>query len=196
MRRQRKQPRHRQSQTHDLRPQYDRLPPGAQLAADDVPDAIATTDPVRREGGEWIVEPARSTIIRSLKQDPVGRMHARGQVDEHQFVAARAYQRLVEASAMGQLRAAQIEGRTGSGYGSGRLGVTDVGLAAARRLRGIDGLVGREHGRHGLEILRAVVINKVSVESHANGQSRFFGMLLRRCLDEVAVATGLAMRQG
>ena len=67
-------------------------------------DAAARLEPARRADGsiaegapEW-TPPSRPrvTAVRALRGDAVGRTHARYQLDETQYAAARAYQRLAE----------------------------------------------------------------------------------------------------
>jgi len=113
---------------HDLRPQYQEsdLPAGAHIAVASIEDAYApigridssgilhTEAELRRvqhsdgtlaEGVPAWTPPQRptATVIVNLREDPIGRMHARRQVDEAQYNAARAYQRLYDAATLGQI---------------------------------------------------------------------------------------------
>src|SRR6516165_5598532 len=82
--------RQRERRGYDLRPQYREsdLPTTAHVAVTTIEDAYA---PAWRPP-----ERPRSTVFVNLREDPIGRMHARRQVDEAQYSAARAYQRLYD----------------------------------------------------------------------------------------------------
>src|SRR6516165_7348705 len=119
----------REKRGHDLRPQYREadLPATAHVAATTIEDAYAPAgrvdkagvlhveaalEPVRHRDGTlsegqpaWTPpERPRSTVIVNLREDPIGRMHARRQVDEAQYSAARAYQRLYDCATIGKTR--------------------------------------------------------------------------------------------
>ena len=78
-------PQHREAmeRIHDRRAAD--LPINAQVAP------ITVDDPYGTETGEKIV------VFRSLRDDPIGAMHARNQVDQAQYAAARHWQRCYEA---------------------------------------------------------------------------------------------------
>jgi hypothetical protein len=113
---------------HDLRPQYREtdLPSGANIAVATIEnpyagagrvdragnlDVEARLEPVQHhdgtlaEGAPAWMPPERPTLtaIVNLREDPIGRMRARRQVDEAQYAAARAFQRLYDAATLGQL---------------------------------------------------------------------------------------------
>src|SRR3972149_5789289 len=69
------------------------LPINAQVAP------IPVDDPYGTETGEKIV------VFRSLRDDPIGAMHARNQVDQAQYAAARHWQRGYEAVEISGARA-------------------------------------------------------------------------------------------
>src|SRR5262249_13324498 len=120
--------RERRGRGYDLRSQYREsdLPAKAHVAVTTIEDAYALAgrvdkagilhvqaelEPVRHRDGTlsegapaWRPpERPRSTVVINLREDPVGRMHARRQVDEAQYSAARAYQRLYDTATIGQL---------------------------------------------------------------------------------------------
>src|SRR3972149_3352384 len=82
------------------------LPINAQVAP------IPVDDPYGTETGEKIV------VFRSLRDDPIGAMHARNQVDQAQYAAARHWQRCYEA---GEISGAQAIDTTKEGGVRGRL---------------------------------------------------------------------------
>jgi hypothetical protein len=202
-----KQSRRRRVRAHDLRGQYATVPSGPDLstAIIDDPygapsDAMATREP----SGDWLPPPRpQIVVVRTFKHDPIGRMHARRQITNAQYMAGRAYQELVEAAnaqtnigpGTWMLRGHSSSGSNGVSEGS----VTDTMLRAGRRLRATDARIRARYGAEGIEVTRAVLIDRRRLDQLANDPTtdhglRFWGFLLRRCLDEVAVLLGLTSR--
>jgi hypothetical protein len=128
-------------------------------------------------------------------------MHARHQITDAEYAAGRAYQMLVEtARSMAHAAAPAtwgMGGRSSSGAPSDGP-VTDEMLRAGRRLRATDARIRARYGVEGLEVMRAVLVEHRRLDQIQPGAEnqglRFWGFLLRRCLDEVAVLLGLARR--
>ena len=118
---------------HDLRSQYRKsdLPAtshiGVMTIEDPYSDAgridsagnlvvAAQLEPVRHadgtvsEGQPAWSPPSRPlmTVIRALKDDPVGRMHSRRQIDEAQYKAARAFQECADRATLGSMRSVDL----------------------------------------------------------------------------------------
>jgi len=204
----------REKRGHDLRPQYREadLPATAHLAVTTIEDAYAPAgrvdkagilhveadlEPVRRRDGTlsegrpaWRPpERPKSTVIVNLREDPIGRMHARRQVDEAQYSAARAYQRLYDCATIGNLSPADPS-RIRVDGGKAPDPISAARMAAATRLRGVEGTLKDWHGHAGLSLTRCVLTGGKSVDKAARdfGASserdvRWWGQLLRRCLD-------------
>src|SRR6516162_11681686 len=209
--------------SHDLRPQYREadLPAGAHIAVASIEDAYApigrvdtsgilhTEAELRRvrhsdgtlsEGAPAWTPPERprSTIIVSLREDPIGRMHARRQVDEAQYSAARAYQRLYDTATIGNLSPADPS-RIRVDGGKAPDPISAVRMAAATRLRSVEGTLKDWHGHAGLSLTRRVLTGGKSVDKAARDfganserEARFWGLLFRKCLDVLAKALGFA----
>src|SRR6516164_1276778 len=120
--------RQRERRGYDLRPQYREgdLPTTAHIAVTTIENPYAEAGRVDRTGNldvEARLEPVQHrdgtlsegapawtpprrpllTAIRNLREDTIGRMHARRQVDEAQYGAAREYQRIYECATIGSL---------------------------------------------------------------------------------------------
>src|SRR5262249_26008414 len=120
---------HWRGRGHDLRSRYrpGDLPPAPDLAILEFDDPYApsgwinpdgTLDPAARlrqarrpdgsvgEGApEWVAPPrARLSAAVRLKEDPLGRMHARHQLGQAQYLAGRAYQESYDATQLGLVR--------------------------------------------------------------------------------------------
>jgi hypothetical protein len=72
-------------------------------------------------------------------------------------------------------------------------------MAAATRLRGVEGTLKDWHGYAGLSLTRCVLTGGKSVEKTARDfgasssrETRFWGLLFRKCLDVLARALGFA----
>ena len=213
----------REKRGHDLRPQYREadLPATAHVAVTTIEDAYAPAgrvdkdgilhveaelEPVRHRDGSlsegapaWTPpERPRSTVIVNLREDPIGRMHARRQVDEAQYSAARAYQQLYDRATIGTLSPADPS-RIRVDGGQRPDPISAARMAAATRLRSVESTLQGQHGYIGLTLTRSVLTGGKSIEKSARdfGASserdvRWWGNLLRRCLDVLAKALGFA----
>src|SRR6516164_11418601 len=213
----------RQRRAHDLRPHYreadlpatahvgvvsfeDPYQPAGRVDRAGNLDVEARLEPVQHhdgslsEGAPAWVPPSRPTLtaVVSLREDPIGRMHARRQVDAAQYNAARAYQQLYDRATIGTLSPADPSrirvdgGRTPDPISAAR-------MAAAARLRSVESTLQGQHGYIGLTLTRSVLTGGRSIEKSARdfGASserdvRWWGNLLRRCLDVLAKALGFA----
>ena len=138
------------------------------------------------------------TVIRALKDDPVGRMHSRHQIDEAQYKAARAYQQVVDRSTLGNMRSVDLS-RTKVSGGLPPDPLPDGRRRAMERLRVAEEAVARRHGTEGLGLTRAVLCDRQSVEqagrlrgADTDRELWFWARLFRRCLDCLARAFGFA----
>jgi hypothetical protein len=213
----------REKRGHDLRPQYREgdLPSTAHIAVATIEnpyaeagrvdragnlDVEARLEPVQHHDGTlsegqpaW-VPPERPTLtaIVNLREDPIGRMHARRQVDAAQYHAARAYQRLYDCATIGNLSPAD-PGRVRVDGGRPPDPISGQRMAAAKRLRSIERTLADWYGFAGLSLVRAVLTDNKSVDRTARDfgarterEQRFRGLLFRKCLDALAQALGFA----
>jgi hypothetical protein len=215
--------RQRERRGYDLRPQYREsdLPATAHVTVTTIEDAYAPAgrfdkagilhveaelEPVRHRDGTlsegapaWTPpERPRSTVIVNLREDPIGRMHARRQVDEAQYSAARAYQQLYDRATIGNLSPADPS-RIRVDGGKAPDPISAARMAAATRLRSVEGTLKDWHGHAGLSLTRCVLTGGKSVEKTARDfgasssrETRFWGLLFRKCLDVLAKALGFA----
>jgi hypothetical protein len=215
--------RQRERREYDLRPQYREsdLPTTAHVAVTTMEDAYAPAgrvdkagilhveaalEPVRHRDGTlsegapaWMPpERPKSTVIVNLREDPIGRMHARRQVDEAQYSAARAYQQLYDRATIGALSPADPS-RIRVDGGKAPDPISVARMAAATRLRSVEGTLKDWHGHAGLSLTRCVLTGGKSVEKTARDfgasssrETRFWGLLFRKCLDVLARALGFA----
>jgi hypothetical protein len=198
----------------DLRCQYREadLPAASRLAVDVIEDPFpnleigAQLEPAHHadgtiaEGEPGWTPPRRPlvTIVRSLRDDPIGRMHSRRQIDGPQYAAAREYQAIFDACQIGSMRSVDLEKLKVDG-GLPPEPLTDHRQRAARRLRSVDGTLVHHHGHEGLALLRGVLADRRSIEQTARlhgAQSerdvRSIAWLFRQCLNVIARAFGLA----
>jgi hypothetical protein len=106
------------------------------------------------------------TVIRALRDDPVGRMHSRHQIDQAQYSAARAYQELVDISTIGAVRSVDLSRTKVSGTLAGDP-LTPGRQRAMARLRVAEQRVANRFGLEGLGLTRAVLSDRQSVEQTA-----------------------------
>jgi hypothetical protein len=143
---------------------------------------IEVEDPYER--GEMIV------VSRQLRGDPLGRLHAHGQIDQAQYNAGRAFQFDWETAERG----ARAIDPTKEAVDGGQMPepITDGQAAARVRLVEIE----RELGRRIFRVVHAAVIHGMSMEQIAQSESqslvRLQGNLVRTGLNELAIIYGLS----
>jgi hypothetical protein len=144
------------------------------------------------EYAERTVHP-KISAVRTLRDDPIGQMHARGQLGprdrnpaDARLDAARRFQATWEAAGHGTLRSPDMlaSGRTDP---SRRSGVTDRSLAASRQLAAWRVKLGQS----GYDLLVLVLIDKRTVNEAARARHgiatraaiMYTGNRLKECLD-------------
>ena len=138
------------------------------------------------------------TVIRNFRDDPIGRMHSRHQIDELQYKAARAYQQTADQSTLGTVRSVDLS-RTRVSGGLPPDPLPDSRRRAMERLRAVEERVARRYGTEGLGLTRAVLCDRQSIERTARLRGAesarevwFWARLFRWCLDVLAAAFGFA----
>jgi hypothetical protein len=200
-----KRARARQRSRYDLRDRYRRRDlPAEHIAVAVIEDPYSQAGYADAEGNlsaapEW-VPPRRPmmTVVRALREDPVGRMFARHQIDTAQYQAARAFQQAADQSTIGSIKSVDLEKTKVSG-GLSPEPLTDGRRRAMARLRVAEERLMRRHGSEGLGLTRAVLVERQSVEQTARLRGAesdrevwFWSRLFRRCLDSLASAFGFA----
>ena len=164
------------------------VPAHADIAAVDIYDPFQIADgaqPVERNGViEWVVPPAdRITVVKSLKRDPIGKMHARKQIGDAEHDAACALQKLHDQAQLGVIKAMD----PAKDYVDGGIlpdPLTTLQAKARARIKAVEKRICQSHGAWGLSILNAVLIDKWPVEAAARAR----GAMSRR---EIEYWTGL-----
>jgi hypothetical protein len=167
------------STAHDRRSQD--LPRNAQVAA------VEVDDPLALEPGEKIV------VLRSIRNDPLARLHSHHQIDEAQYRGGRAFQDDWEKAERGP-RAIDPTREYVDG-GQAREPITERQRRAVLRLNRIE----RELGADGIVLVHEVLVLGFTMEQV--GQRRglrgqrwmdYFAKRMRECLDRLALTYGFA----
>jgi len=169
----------RQSKVHDRRSQD--LPLHAEVAS------IEVDDPLALEPGEKIV------ALRSIRNDPLGRLHSHKQIDDVQYRAGRAFQSDWERAERGPQ--AVDPSREYVDGAQTREPVTEAQRRAVLRLNRIE----RELGADGSAIVHDVLVRGMTMEQvglrrglKSARWNDYFSRRLRECLDRLALAYGFA----
>jgi len=182
-------PRARRNRNRKLNTVHDRqardLPRNAEVAS------VEVDDPLALEPGDKIV------ALRSIRNDPLGRLHSHHQIDEAQFRGGRAFQDDWEKAERGP-RALDPTREYVDGGGM-REPITERQRKAVLRLNRI----ARELGTDGIVLVREMLVQGLTMEQVAlrrglRGQRwrDYFAKRLRECLDRLALLYGFATASG
>src|SRR5437868_13184386 len=170
---------YRLTKVHDRRSRD--LPLNAEVAA------IEVDDPLALEPGEKIV------ALRSIRNDPLGRLHSHRQIDEAQYQGGRAFQDDWEQAERGP-RAVDPTREYVDG-GQAREPITEGQRKAVLRLNRAE----RELGADGSALVHDILIHGMTMEQV--GQRRglrtqrwndYFARRLRECWDRLALIYGFS----
>jgi len=170
---------HRLARIHDRRSRD--LPLNAEVAE------VEIDNPLALDAGEKIV------ALRSLRADPLGRLHSHRQIDEAQYRGGRAFQNDWERAERGP-QAVDPSREYVDGV-RGREAVTESQRQAVLRLNRIE----RELGTDGAALVHDVLILGLTMEQI--GQRRavqsqrwkdYFSKRFQECLDRLALIYGFA----
>jgi hypothetical protein len=170
---------HRLAKLHDRR-SHD-LPRNAEVAE------VEVDDPLALEPGEKIV------VLRSIRNDPLGRLHSHRQIDEAQYLGGRAFQNDWEKAVRGPQ--AIDPAREYVDGARTREPVTESQRQAVLRLNRAE----RELGADGSALVHDVLVQGMTMEQV--GQRRglrtqrwndYFSRRFRECLDRLALMYGFA----
>jgi hypothetical protein len=166
-------------QAHDRRAQD--LPLNAQVAS------VEIDDPLALEPGEKIV------ALRSIRNDPLGRLHSHHHIDDAQYRGGRAFQDDWEKAERGP-RAVDPTREYVDG-GQAREPITERQRKAVLRLNRIE----RELGADGVILVHEVLgmtMEQVGLRRGLRGQrwKDYFARRFQECLDRLAQTYGFASR--
>lgn len=174
----RKKPYH-PAKVHDRRSQD--LPYNAEVAK------VEVDDPLGLEPGDKIV------VLRSIRNDPLGRLHSHRQIDESQYQGGRAFQGDWEKAERGP-RAVDTTREYVDG-GERREPITESQRKAVLRLSRIE----RELGADGSVLAHEVLIQGLTTEQAAQQRglrsqrwTDYFARRFKECLDRLALIYGFA----
>ena len=166
-------------QVHDRRSRD--LPLHAEVAA------VEVDNPLALDPGEKIV------ALRSIRNDPLGRLHSHRQIDEAQFQAGRAFQSDWEKAERGP-RAVDPTRDYVDG-GQGREPITESQREAVLRLNRAE----RELGADGSALVHDVLVHGLTMEQVGRRRDLstqrwqdYFSKRFRECLDRLAHLYGFA----
>lgn len=149
--------------------------------------AIEVDDPLGLDPGDKIV------TLRSLRNDPLGRMHSHHQIDEAQYQGGRAFQNDWEKAERGPQ--AVDPSREYVDGGQFREPITEGQRKAVLRLNRVE----RELGADGSALVHETLImgmtmEQISQRRGVRGQRwlDYFARRLRECLDRLALIYGFA----
>jgi hypothetical protein len=149
--------------------------------------AIIVDDPYAVEPGD------KSVAMRTTRNDPLGALHARKQIDEAQYHAGRAFQLDFETAERGP-RAIDPSKEAVDG---GRMPepITEAMRKAVARLNRVHGILGQS----GASIAHDVLIGRMSLdrvaakrEMKTEAERKYLGRRLREGLDDMALVYGFA----
>lgn len=172
----------RAAKVHDRRSRD--LPLNAEVAT------IEVDDPLALEAGEKIV------ALRSIRNDPLARLHSRGQINEAQYRGGRAFQNDWERAERGP-QAVDPSRDYVDGVQT-REPITEGQRKAALRLNRVE----RELGADGSALVHNVLVDGMTMEQV--GQRRglvtqrwkdYFSRRFQECLDRLALIYGFATEQ-
>jgi hypothetical protein len=164
---------------HDRRSQD--LPYNAEVAT------VEIDDPLAIEPGEKIV------ALRSIRSDPLGRLHSHRQIDDAQYQGGRAFQNDWEKAERGP-RAVDTTREYVDG-GERREPITDAQRKAVLRLNRAE----RELGADGSTLVHEVLILGMTMEQvgerrglRSQRWNDYFARRFKECLDRLALIYGFA----
>ena len=152
---------------------------------------IEIDDPLALEPGDWIV------TLRSIRNDPLARLHSHRQIDEAQYQGGRAFQDDWEKAERGP-RALDPSREYVDG-GQFREPVTERQRKAVLRLNRAE----RELGADGSALVHDILILGMTMEQvglrrglRSQRWIDYFARRFRECLDRLALMYGFAMEAG
>lgn len=177
----------RRNKSHRISKVHDRLandlPFNAQVAT------VEIEDPLALEPGEKIV------TLRSIRNDPLGRLHSHRQIDDAQYRSGRAFQNDWERAERGPQ--AIDPSREHVDGAQGREPVTEGQSQAVLRLNRAE----RELGADGSAIVHDILVQGLTMEQvglkrglNSQRWNDYFARRFRECLNRLALVYGFATK--
>jgi hypothetical protein len=136
-----------------------------------------------------------SVAVASLRDDPLGALWARHQIDDAKYVAGRHWQKLYEAAEIGDLRGADFSRERVDGGRNGVEILTDHCTRAMATLTRCSEALGRQGDALVRDVLgRGLCLFEVAAARGLGTQrgTEYLGMRLRECLETLAHEFGYA----
>jgi hypothetical protein len=138
--------------------------------------------------------PRRVSAVRSLRDDPLARLHDRRQISEAEYRAGRDFQRLLEATELGRMRTNDPTREPVDGSSGVRDGLTERQEHAFRQLSRLWPILGKD----GSAMLRAFLGERQFLPAIAAARGlpedqqtlRYLGRRIRECLETLAAELG------
>ena len=160
------------------------LPYNSDVAKRYVDDPFAASDQI-----------SKIAVTSSLRDDPLGRLYARRQIQQHQFEVGRYVQALFERAEAGHIQAPDPAREYVDGRGAHVDPITDSQLDAVARLK----LALAALGERGYALVRDVLCDRIfmaDVAQRAGQRSRtvvaFIGQRFREALEDLSYVYGFA----
>lgn len=135
------------------------------------------------------------TVLRSLRDDPLARLHAYGRIDKAQYRAGRRMQGLYERASVGAVQAMDPMKEPVDGGGGLRDPLTDQVVEAASEIRVIEAVLGREGASLARDFLcsghnvKTLAISRGVCEEDQRAMSSV-GYRIREILETLAIEFG------
>lgn len=145
--------------------------------------------------GEINYREDRIRAVRSMRDDPLARLHDRGQIGEAQYLAGRAMQKLYEDSEVGRLRSQDPSNEPVDGGGSYPDIMSDRQLKALKRVNSLYPILGKEGSRiMGLMLAERKFAHEIAAIMGDKSQRGidYIGRRIRECLTTLAREFGYA----
>jgi hypothetical protein len=153
---------------------------------------VVVADPYSPDGG-------RALVIASIKDDPLGKMGARSQIDGAQLAAGRRWQADYERSEIGGIKANDTTREPVDGGGAYPDPISDQTMGAVRRLAEAREALGIE----GESLVRDVLAGGLSIELvcarrnlTTERERKYIGRRFREALETLAMLYGLTNKFG
>ena len=164
---------------------YDRMASDLPINARVAPAVV--DDPYGQNG-------EKSRVVRSLRDDVLGHLHARKEIDDAQFEAGRRYERYAEQSQIGSVKAMDPTKEPVDGGGGIIEPVSDKQIAAGRELAEAERVLGRKPAA----IVRAILVGRKKFReiagSSKEGDVAHVRLTFKEGLEELAAFWNFAGR--
>src|ERR1700676_1726166 len=138
--------------------------------------------------------PRRIAAVRSLRDDPLARLHDRRQISEAEYRAGRDFQRLLEATELGRMHTNDPTREPVDGGSGLRDGLSEREVHAFRQLARLWPILGKD----GSAMLRAFLGERQFLTAIAAARGlpddqqtlRYLGRRIRECLETLAAEFG------